>query len=168
MTAERRRVTILFALTTLALIVVLGLHPVSTERIATGYVLALAAIGIGAMMRMLGSRSLGEGSSRFEHALSRKRAAPTRPPELVRIEREITLGGTSAGHLRTRLLPLLRDAAAARVGIDFELQPDRARAALGDETWELLRPDRPPPADRNAAGLPLRSVRAVVDRLEQL
>jgi hypothetical protein len=168
MTAERGRVTILFTLATVALVIVLGLHPVATERIVAGYVLALAAIGLGALTRMLGSRSVNEGGSLFEHALSRKRPPFTRPPELVRIEREITLGGTSAGHLRTRLLPLLREAAAARTGIDFELQPDRAHAALGDETWELLRPDRPAPVDRNAAGLPLRRVRAVVERLEQL
>ena len=86
----------------------------------------------------------------------------------MRIEREITFGTTSAGHLHTRLLPLLREAASARLGIDFELHPERARAALGDETWELLRPDRPEPADRNAAGLPLRRIRAVVDSLERL
>ena len=79
-----------------------------------------------------------------------------------------TLGASSAGHLHTRLLPLLRDAAMARLGIDFDLHPGRARAALGEETWELLRPDRPAPVERNAPGLPLRRVRAVVDRLEQL
>jgi hypothetical protein len=86
----------------------------------------------------------------------------------VRIEREITLGTTSAGHLHTRLLPLLRGAAAARLAIDLELQPERARAALGDETWELLRPDRPAPAERNGPGLPLTRVRELVDSLERL
>jgi hypothetical protein len=86
----------------------------------------------------------------------------------VRIEREITLGTTSAGHLQTRLLPLLRSAAEARLGLDFELQPERARAALGDESWALLRPDRPAPVERNGPGLPLRRVREVVDSLEQL
>ncbi len=168
MTEERRRVTILFAVTTVALVVVLGLHPVSTGQIVAGYVLALAAIGLGALTRIVAAHALHGGDSRFEHALSRKPPSSTRPPELVRIEREITLGGTSAGHLRTRLLPLLREAAAARIGIDFELQPERACAALGHETWELLRPDREAPADRNAPGLPLRRVRAVVDELERL
>jgi hypothetical protein len=166
--AERRRVTTLVVLTTLALIVVLGLHPVSTARIVAGYVLALAAIALAAVTRILAADSWRDRSSHFEHALARKPAEPTRPPELVRVEREITFGMSSAGHLHTRLLPLLRDAAAARLGIDFDLHPDRARIALGDETWELLRPDRPAPAERNAAGLPLRRVRSVVDQLEQL
>ena len=68
----------------------------------------------------------------------------------MRIEREITLGTSSAGHLHTRLLPLLREAAAARLGVDLELRPS-ARARLGDDAWELLRPDRPEPDDRNGA-----------------
>jgi hypothetical protein len=168
MTSERRRVAVLTILTTLALIVVLGLHPVSTDRIVAGYVLALAAIGLAAVTRILAADSWRDRSSHFEYALARKPAKPTRPSELVRIEREITLGASSAGHLHTRLLPLLRDAAAARLGIDFELHPGRAQAALGDETWELVRPDRLAPADRNAAGLPIRRVRTVVDQLERL
>jgi hypothetical protein len=100
--------------------------------------------------------------------LARKPPQPTRPSELVRIEREITLGASSAGHLHTRLLPLLRDAASARLGIDFELHPERAQAALGSETWQLLRPDLPAPTDRNAPGLALRRTRGVVDQLELL
>jgi hypothetical protein len=166
--SERRRIGTLFALTTVALIVVLGLHPVSTERIMAGYVLALAAIALAACTRILGAATWHDQGSQFEQVLSRKQPGPTRPSELVRIEREITLGTTSAGHLHMRLLPLLRDAAAARLGIDFELQPGRARAALGEESWEVLRPDRPAPADRNGPGLPLRRVRELVDSLERL
>ena len=103
--------------------------------------------------RASSARSRGASAARcFEHVLSRKAPEPTRPSELVRIEREITLGTTSAGHLHTRLLPLLREAASARLGIDFDLHPERARAALGDESWELLRPDRPEPARPQRAG----------------
>jgi hypothetical protein len=166
--ADRRRVVTLVVTTTVALIVVLGLHPVSTQRIAAGYVLALAAIGLDAVVRTLGAESWRERSSLFEHALTRAASQPARPPELVRIEREITLGTTSAGHLHTRLLPLLRDAAAARLGIDFDLHPERARAALGEESWRLLRPDQPEPADRSAPGLSIRRVRSVVDEIERL
>jgi hypothetical protein len=166
--AERRRVATFFVVVTIALIVVLGLHPVSTTRIVAGYALSLAAIGLDALVRILGAESWRERGSVFEHVLSRKTPEPTRPSEIVRIEREITLGTTSAGHLHTRLLPLLRDAASARLGIDFDLHPERARAALGAESWELLRPDRPEPIDRSAPGLPIRRVRAVVDQLERL
>jgi hypothetical protein len=166
--AERRRVTTFLVVTTIALIVVLGLHPVSTTRIMAGYALALAAIGLDAFVRILGAESWRERGSLFEHALSRKTPEPARPSDLMRIEREITLGTTSAGHLHTRLLPLLRDAASARLGIDFDLHPERAHAALSAESWELLRPDRPEPIDRSAPGLPIRRVRAVVDQLERV
>jgi len=44
--AERRRVATFFVVVTIGLIVVLGLHPVSTTRIVAGYALALAAIGV--------------------------------------------------------------------------------------------------------------------------
>ena len=168
MSAERRRISTYFVVTTIALIVVLGLHPVSSTRIAAGYVLALAAIGLQAAIRILAAESSRGQSSLFEHVVSRKAPEPGRPSEIVRIEREITLGTSSAGHLDTRLLPLLRDAASARLGIDFDAHPDRARAALGDETWELLRPDRPESSDRRAPGLPIRRLRAVVDQLERL
>jgi hypothetical protein len=168
MSPERRRVTALVAGTSIALTVVLGLHPVSTTRVMAGYVLALAAIGLDVCVRVLGADSWRERGSLLEHVLSRKAPEPTRPSEIVRIEREITLGTSSAGHLHTRLLPLLREAASARLGIDFNLHPERARAALGEESWELLRPDRPEPVDRSAPGLPMRRVRTVVDMLEQL
>jgi hypothetical protein len=168
MSPELRRVTALVVGATIALIVVLGLHPVPTTRIMAGYALALAAIGLDVCVRILGADSWRERGSLFEHMLSRKAPEPTRPSEIVRIEREITLGTSSAGHLHTRLLPLLRDAASARLGIDFDLHPERARTALGDESWELLRPDRPEPLDRSAPGLPMRRVRTVVDMLEQL
>jgi hypothetical protein len=168
MRSERSRLTLLVGGTTLVLVVLLGIRPVSLDHILAGYVLALAAIAIVALVRQLGAGGEYQPQSLFEHALSRKPEQPTRPPELVRIEREITLGTTSAGHLHTRLLPLLREAASARLGFDFELQPERARAAVGEETWELLRPDRPEPLERNAAGLPLRRIRAVVESLERL
>ena len=101
--AERRRVATLVVLTTLALIVVLGLQPVSTDRILAAYVLALAAIALAAGTRILAAGSWRDRGSHFEHLLARKPGQPSRPSELVRIERELTLGASSAGHLRTRL-----------------------------------------------------------------
>jgi hypothetical protein len=162
MRSERSRVAMLVGGTTLVLVIMLGIRPVSFERIAAGYVLALAAIAIVSLVRQLGARGEQQPPSLFEHALSRKPEQPTRPPELVRIEREITLGTTSTGHLHTRLLPLLREAASARLG------PHLTREQLGDDAWELLRPDRPEPVDRNAPSISLRRVRSIVTTLERL
>jgi hypothetical protein len=161
-TSERRRVATVVTGLSIALIVALGLRPVSGERIVAGYVLALAAVALASAIRILGARLLRDTPSAFELALRPRRNDAMRPAELVRIEREITLGTTTAGHLQNRLIPLLRDAAVARLGADV------TRARLGDEAWELLRPDRPEPEDRNGPGIPLSRVRSVVTTLEQL
>jgi hypothetical protein len=162
MSGELRRAGVLAVAATLLLGIVLGIGPVSVQRIFAGYVLLLAAIAIVSLHRVLGADSEHAPHSPFEYALSRKPEQPTRPAELVRIEREITLGTSSAGHLHNRLLPLLREAAVARLGLAF------TRERVGDETWELLRPDRPEPDDRNGPGVSLRRVRGIVSTLERL
>jgi hypothetical protein len=135
-------------------------------------VLVLAAIALAALTRIARPPEELREPSPFERALSRRTERPMRPPELVRTERELTLGLASAGHAHRRLLPLLREAAAARLatrhGVELERRPNEAETLLGEDAWELLRPDRPEPLDRNAQGLPLARVRAVVERLESL
>jgi hypothetical protein len=88
------------------------------------------------------------------------------------MERELVLGVADADHAHRRLLPLLRAAAAARLsarhGIELERRPEAARALLGEDVWELLRPDRPEPKNRHAAGVPRDRVAAVIERVESL
>ena len=167
MISERRRIGTAVAFSTLALIVALGLHPVASVRIVGAYALALAAIAAAALVRAV-ARGLDDRTpSPFEYELLRRPEPPTRPPELVRIERDLSLGMASAGHLHLRLLPLLREIAQARLGIDLERQPAVARSRLDDEAWELLRPGRPAPDDRTAPSPSLRRTRAIVDALER-
>ena len=52
--------------------------------------------------------------------------------------------------------------------VDFARRPEAARRLLGDDAWELLRPDRPEPADHNDPGIPMRRLRAVIATLERL
>jgi hypothetical protein len=162
MRGEPRRIALLVTGTTALLAIVLALGPVSVTRILGGYVLVLATIAIVELLRALAAGSDGPAHSPYERALTRKPEPPGRPSELVRVERELTLGTSSAGHLHNRLIPLLRDAALARLGRDL------SRERLGDEAWELLRPDRPEPEDRNAPGASLRQVRSIVSTLERL
>jgi hypothetical protein len=166
--SERRRVSTLLAIATLGLGIVLAVQPLSTETIVAAYVLVVAAIVLASITRSLAAASRQETPSQFEYLIGRPRDEQGRPNELVRVEREITLGTSNAGHLHTRLLPLLREAAAARIGADFVRRPEQARALLGDDVWELLRPDRPVPIDRNGPGLPMRRLRHVVETLEGL
>jgi hypothetical protein len=168
MSFHARRLTLPFLLVTIGLVISLGLHPVATDRILAAYVLALAAIGLELMTRVLSSRSVTGQPSEFEQALTREPHKATRPTDLLRIERELSLGVASAGHLHMRLLPLLREAASARLGYDLYRAPLRARAMLGDEAWELLRPDRPAPEDRHGTGVPLRKVEHCIETLERL
>jgi hypothetical protein len=165
---EARRLSLPLVLATVGLIVALGLHPIATERILAAYVLLLAAIALEFTTRVLAQQSAADRNSEFENALDRKPQEAIRPAELLRIERELTLGLAGAGHLHSRLLPLLREAAGARLRLDLARSSVRARAALGDDVWELLRPDRPPPLDRHAPGIARADVARCVDRLEQL
>jgi hypothetical protein len=88
------------------------------------------------------------------------------------MERELELGIAGAGHAHHRLLPLLRSAAVARLssrhGVELDRRPEAAEALLGEDAWELLRPDRPEPADRFAPGVPRERVAAMIERIESL
>ncbi len=170
--SERRRIFSSVAAATVALAVALGVGPVATERIVAAYILVLTAIAAAALTRAAVSAAGPQPVSELERALGPRREERGRPPELVRVEREITLGSANAGHLHVRLLPVLRDAAAARLaarhGIDLERRPEGARRLLGEDVWELVRPDRPEPADRGAPGLGLARLRHTIDTLEAL
>jgi len=168
-----RRPLLPAAVATAGLVVALAARPVSTREILAAYVLALSAIALLHLTRLArGEESWFRTPSEFERALTSRPEVRMRPAELVRIERELTLGSATAEHLHGRLLPLLRDAAAARLAarheVDLDRRPDRARELLGDETWEIVRPDREAPDDRNAPGLPLRRIAAVIDTIERL
>ncbi len=172
MRRERIRIATSVLMATGGLVVALGLRPVSGERIFAAYVLVLAGIALAALTRVMRSASERPAPSAFEAALRVRPTDPVRPPELVRTEREIMLGSASAGLLHLRLLPLLRETAAARLAaghnVDLERRPEAARLVLGDDAWELLRPARPEPVDRNAPGVPLKRLHTVIDTLEAL
>jgi hypothetical protein len=165
--SERRRIASGVAFATVALLVALGIGPVSRERILAAYVLVLAGIVLAALTRVVRSTSELPPPSELEHALRPHRDEPMRPPELIRIEREIRLGMSSEWYLYKRLAPILRDAATAR-GIDFERRPAAARELLGDEVWELIRPDKPEPDHQTRSQLGYPQLRAAVESLERL
>ncbi len=154
-----------------ALVVLLAVRPLSTSRALAVWIVLVAALALAAVTRE--ARGSGRQRSRFEAALRRPSPRTAAPPlELVRMERELELGIASATHAHRRLLPLLRAAAAARLaarhGVELERRPEAARALLGDEAWELLRPGRPEPADRHGPGVPRELIAAAIERLEAL
>jgi hypothetical protein len=158
------------AVATVALAVLLGARPISRETILAGYAIVVAAIGMAAVTRAL-RESRFDNPSPFVRQLTRERIPPTRPNELIRVERDLLLGTENAGHFHARLLPLLRGAAAARLsrhGVDLARQPEAARRLLGDEVWGFVRYDREVPDDPYAAGPSVREVRRLVERIEAL
>jgi hypothetical protein len=169
---ERSRIAMTVVGVTALLIVMLSVKPVSIQQILATYVLVLAAVALAALTRIARSASEAPPPSELEAALRSHVAGPMRPLELVRTEREITLGTSNAGNLHKRLLPILREAAAARLAaghnIDLVRRPEAARTLLGEDAWQLLRPDRLEPEERDGPGIPMRQLRAVVDTLEKL
>jgi hypothetical protein len=155
-----------------SLVVLLALRPVSTARSLAIWLLIVAALVLLLLVRDVRSRDTPARRRRFEQALRGRPPRSTVPVELLRMERELEVGVASAAHAHRRLLPLLRAAAAARLatghGVDLVRSPERAEALLGADVWELFRPDRPAPADRNAPGVPRAAVVAVVEKVESL
>ena len=160
------------AFLTLALIVALIFLPGRSELVVRVYVLLLAAFGLAHLLARLRTSLPERTTSPVDAALARRPRRVERVPELERIEREVTLGQTTAFDLHFRLRPTLRRIAyellRARRGIDLDANPEAARRALGDETWELVRVDREPPHDRFGRGIELESLRHVVVSLEAL
>jgi hypothetical protein len=167
-----RRLAFPAVVAAVVLVLLLALRPLSTSRALAIWVVVVAAIALLLLVRhSRGGRAL-QHASRFEAALRGRKETPQPPVELLRMERELELGIADATHAHRRLLPLLRAAATARLasrrGIEFDRRPEAAEALLGEDVWELLRPDRPAPADRHGPGVPRERVAAAIERVESL
>ena len=101
-----------------------------------------------------------------------------RPPrsqriaQLESVARALDLAEASAFDLHNVLRPMVREVAAARLarhGVSLERQPERARALVGAQTWDLVRPDREAPTGRSGSGGCSRDeLRVIVDSLEAI
>jgi len=155
-----------------ALVTLLALPPLSTSRALAIWVVVVTGIVLVVLIRLSREVDWPEAPRRFERALRPHKPTPSQTAEFLRMERELELGVVSAAHAHRRLLPLLRAAASARLasrhGIELERRPEAARAMLGDDVWELLRPDRPEPEDRHGPGVPREQVAAAIEAVESL
>jgi len=131
------------------------------------YAIVLCAAIVVVMLSAL-RRSYPDENALREPASRSTRSTP--PVSLARIEHEAALGVASSFHLHYRLIPRLRAVAtgllASRRQVSLPASPDSTRALLGDEAWELVRPDRPAPENRLASGITTRELGRVVDALE--
>jgi hypothetical protein len=103
---------------------------------------------------------------------TRVEPAPSRPEQLVRLERLVISAGASSLQLHAYLRPLLVEVASQRLagrGRALErMTADDARELLGDRMWEIVRPDRPFPEDRSGPGITPCELADIIDRLERL
>jgi hypothetical protein len=160
------------ALPTLAYVVAVVLAPGRASVITHVYLVVVAA-GALAVLAVALARSLRPaGRSTFELGLRQPVRSAVRVKQLERLEREVTLGRQNAWDLHNRLRPTLRETAtgllAARRGVDLEREPERAAALLGEDAWELVRPDRLAPPHRHAPGVPAAVLDRAVSALERL
>jgi hypothetical protein len=154
---------------TLVLIVLLATRVLPTGRAFAIWVVLLTAIALRELIR---SFPRDPRRPRFEDALRIHLTTATEPSVVPRIERELQLALAFADYAHRTLIPRLRTAATARLsmrrGVELERQPDVARRLLGEQAWDFVRPDRPPPADGLGPGPSEEEIAAVVTRLESL
>jgi hypothetical protein len=135
------------------------------------YLLALGGVLLLALVRTTRAKAPAGGPSELERALERMKTIPADSGELSLV-RDLELSTMSAFHLHVRLRPVLREIAAHRLrkryGVELESEPERARELIPSGAWELVRPHRPPPAERLAPGPPLSHLREVIGELERV
>lgn len=152
-------------------VVLLAFSSVPRQRLLDGYVLFVGSLVMLGLVRAT-SRAGTTEASLYERALRRRERRPERPQELARLEREVALAAGSSFDVHFRLRPVLREIAAHRLatrrGADLDSGSAEVRARLGEELWELVRPDRQPPDDRFGPGLPLARLRVALERLERI
>lgn len=160
------------AFATLIAVVLLIAIPGRSELILNVYWLVLAAYALAVLVGLVRMAHPVPKSSPFDLGLRRPRRTPRSLAELEQLEREVILATSTAFDVHLRLRPRLRRIAAyllaSRRGVDLDSNPDVARELLDEQTWELVRPDRPSPTERHAPGLQRAQLRDVVSGLERL
>lgn len=126
--------------------------------------LVLAAIAVAVCVILIPRRRPAQAS--------RPARPPSRPEQLVKLERLIASAEASTLHTHAYLRPVLVEVAArrlARRGYRLEsMSPETGRALLGEPLWDLVRPGRPFPDDRHGPGVPRTQIDALLGMLEGL
>jgi hypothetical protein len=141
------------------------------EVLLDAYLLAMGGVLLLALVRTTRAKAPPGRPSELERTLAAMGTGPADSGELALV-RDLELSTMSAFHLHVRLRPVLREIAAHRLrkryGVDLDAEPGRARELVGAAAWEVVRPRRPPPADRLASGPPVSDLREIVAELEKV
>lgn len=171
MTATVRRAVGIASIPTCGLVGALLVAPGRAELEIHVWLLTMLALAL--LLALASMRAaLPPRRSAFDEALAPRAAVAARPASLAKVERELSMATDTAFDVHYRLRGALRPVASglllARAGVDLDRQPDRARALLGDEAWELLRADRPSPLDRTGNGIEIDAVDRIVTAVERV
>lgn len=157
------------AIPTVGLLAVAALAPGRLELAVRIYALVLAGAVIVLALQALERAYPPTSELRVDGSKTTRTQSPA---SLGRIEHEVALGVGGAFDVHFRLVPRLRTLAAgllaSRRTLSLTANPDEARAILGEDAWELVRPERPAPEDRLAAGMTPRELERVVEALERV
>jgi hypothetical protein len=166
-----RRALIVGTALTLAALGVMFASSGIRARVLDAYLVSICGVAVLMLIRTARALLPERRSSAFAAALAELRREPPPAGELG-IERDVELSRLSEFHFHMRLRPVLREIAALRLrrryGLELDREPLRARELVPSATWEVIRPDRPPPADRLSRGPSPASLRTVVSELERL
>ena len=128
------------------------------------YLLFLGALLMLVIVSSVAAAAPAARRSDLASALDERPERRWQVPQLAKVEREVTLAIGNAYDLHSRLLPHLREIAAARL----ERRGQRPGPDTLGRWWELLRPDRPEPSERFAPGIPEHELRELVADLERI
>jgi hypothetical protein len=169
---SRRRLVEQVSVATVPLLVVLLLRIPYLGLAFRLWLVALGAVGLGALAEQaLAGRAVRDVAGLRLRWGWWRRPRRERVRALEEVEHAVDFALGTAFDVHYRLRPHVRRVADHRLalrGVSLDHQPERARALLGAEAWELARPDRPEPDERNARGLDLAYVTRVVDGLDAL
>jgi hypothetical protein len=132
--------------------------------------IVVGAIGAAVLLAALAAR-LPAGQPVFEPRLRPRVKTERWPAQLVRLERIVEWSASSGLDAHTRLRPVLMEIAdvrLARRGLRMDQDTAESQSLLGSTAWELVRPNRPPPRDRDAPGVAPRELEEILDALEAL
>jgi hypothetical protein len=163
------RPVLVVALATLVAAILVLYGPLDRSLVLDAYLFFVGALALLVLVGEAARAARGE-SGAFERALRRRSLPRARPEQLVRLESQVTLAPATAADFHFGLRPQLREAAAHRLrsglGVELDRDPERASAALGPETWALLRPDRELPQDRFGPGVTTEELGRALDAVE--
>ena len=157
-------------LATVALVIALSVSTAAHGLALYAYVLFVGFSLLLLLMRK--TRHTLPTTPSLRRLLARRQDPDETLHQLEVLTRELSAGTANASELHRRLRPTIHEIATARLsrrhGVDLAREPERAQRAVGNLTWDLVRPEREPPANPLGSGLSGKQLTQLVDELEEI